>query len=377
MNDWCDPKDGCREMRDEAAFGSNGCNPGEVQAAIDLLREALIAERSCTQAAAAHATEIKSFETITVRVRALFELERQVQSLQAAYAALSLDQPPVNMRVRASDARLAPSQPPVSQSLGVERRGTLAELALLNVRTSEVTGSKPTHVRFPDETSEEVLSWKDLTGAVVTWLSNRYELPLPFAGRRGGTKWFVNSEPRHADGGAFDHVGRRRIPAGRGDLWVDTRRSAGELLRCLERLVIACGQSPGAFEVTYRQRHVAQESQKTVARSRANADAPAHGPETYAEPILAALRENPAGLALRDLWAQLEPRVADWMNAADRVWMPKHSKARWQYASQWSLTILKHQGLVGNPKRGFWVLVPSTQPRGAEPATSVTLPLEK
>lgn len=40
--------------------------------------------------------------------------------------------------------------------------------------------------------------------------------------------------------------------------------------------------------------------------------------------------------------------------------MPNHKKMRWQYVSQWSLTELKRQGRIDNPKRGLWVLVRPT-----------------
>ncbi len=85
-------------------------------------------------------------------------------------------------------------------------------------------------------------------------------------------------------------------------------------------------------------------------------DGPAHLAGAYLDDILSVLGKHSGAVPLETLWAEMEPNVAPWLNVSDHGWLPNHKKERWKYAVQWALTILKKQGKVENPRRGFWKL---------------------
>lgn len=343
-------------------------------------------ERAAVQAELANAVGLESFDALTARARGLFELESQVERARAAYVALPGSPPESRVRtggaiaselmellLRRLSGQEAPNgapeptaQPPrpPERHRGRELRRSLADLVLGPAGPAVVKGGKPLAVQFPDGTREDVRYWNDVPVAVSSWLSRKRGIPVPFAGRNRSRLWFVNAEPTHADGSPFREDGRRQVRTERQAFWIDTCRSATDILGCVERLVSACGESPRGFQIAYRpagatagpQSQPAVAAPPKLSRPRLP-DGPAHRADSFTEAILAVLGEEPEGLSLEDLWTLLEPHVAPWLNASDRSWMPTHGKPRWQYATQWALTRLKEQGRVDNPQRGWWVLV--------------------
>ena len=57
--------------------------------------------------------------------------------------------------------------------------------------------AKPLAVSFPDGYRIEVAGWKGLDFAVISWLGNRHELPIPFRCNQGSERWFLNTQPEH------------------------------------------------------------------------------------------------------------------------------------------------------------------------------------
>lgn len=200
----------------------------DVATAFDLLLQELADEVRAVRAQLAGAP-VEELEARTARVKALSELKDQVESLRTRYSKL-----------------MEPPPPPdgVTCSLG--------RLASGNTRNCPATRGKPLHISFPDGTSEAVTQWKDLAVAVCTWLGRRRQVPIPFAGRERSRLYFINREPVHANGMEFARSGRRNVRTERQEFWIDTHRSASDLLRCLTHLITACNESPDRFEVTYR-----------------------------------------------------------------------------------------------------------------------------
>lgn len=334
---------------------SVGESPG-VRAAFDLLREELSEEEQAVRSGLAGAA-VDQLDAIAARVKALHEIKQKLDALQTAYSALTVGRPPLEPPSGSPIRRRrlgASGQQQVSRSI--------SQLTSTEIHNCPAAGGKPVLVAFPDRTGEPVRNWNDLPVAVCAWLSRRKGVPVPFAGRSRSRQWFVNVEPVHSDGSPFDRVARRFVRTDRQEFWIDTHRSAGDLLRCLEQLITACGESPAGVEVTYRPgRRTSRQQAESPAPQRAP-NGPAHGPEAYSEAILATLREHPAGLPVRELLSCIEAQVKEWLNESDRSWMPNHQKQRWAYVTAWSLTELKRRGLVDNPKRGFWTLA-GTRPK--------------
>lgn len=85
-------------------------------------------------------------------------------------------------------------------------------------------------------------------------------------------------------------------------------------------------------------------------------EGPAHQPSAYYDAVLSELAKHSGAITLANLQNAMEPVVTPWLNESDHGWLPNHKKKRWRYVVQWSLTQLKEQGKVENPRRGYWKL---------------------
>jgi len=214
--------------------------PGEseVVEAFELLLTAIAEERRRIQAVSAAARDRESFDSSVARVNALFELEKNAQALQAAYAGSAVTLSPSPSPGPAEAVTHPPDQRPASarRSRKTELRHTLAELADGQTANSRATGGKPTLVHFPDGSSAEVRHWNDVPVRVAEWLSIRRGIPIPFAGRTYSKQWFIHSEPCHPDGTPFELAARRHVRTTRQEFWLDTHRNARDLLETVPRI---------------------------------------------------------------------------------------------------------------------------------------------
>lgn len=118
---------------------------------------------------------------------------------------------------------------------------------------NEVKGGKPLEVVWPDGTSTTVKHWNKLAIVVLEWLGERNRLPQRYSGRvRSDKKSFINVEHQHADGTDFDRIGRVRLPIANQVLWVDTKRSAWDTVRCLTHLMLHIGEEPSKFGLRFK-----------------------------------------------------------------------------------------------------------------------------
>jgi hypothetical protein len=136
-----------------------------------------------------------------------------------------------------------PTSPPGS-SYGLDTLATQAQ--------DYVTGRKPASVALPDGIQEPVSTWVDLAVAVVTWLVKQQKLPtLPFCGRKGGNRYFLNSEPNHKN----MPMSAGRFQTLRVDdqvIYLHTHRSGADLVACLCAACREMGVLPGAILVALR-----------------------------------------------------------------------------------------------------------------------------
>lgn len=80
-------------------------------------------------------------------------------------------------------------------------------------------------------------------------------------------------------------------------------------------------------------------------------------PDRLREPVLAALREAGGRAHVREIWARVERMVSSSLSQSDLEKMKNHNESRWQYNVRWTLTYLKHDGLVEHgDRKGMWRL---------------------
>jgi hypothetical protein len=219
----------------------------EVSAALSLLQSALSAHRTRLGqeiAGALERSDRERFHGLTAVTHELLKLEEDAAALERRW--MQLGKRDGGGRSRAEEAS------PVEPEPGNAAAFSLAALAAEPLRTARVIGTRPTAVILPDGVELPVNRWNVAAVAVVEWLGARKTLCVPFAGRARSRQWFLNRTPFHSDGAPFDAGGRRRIQYGAQEVWVDTHRSAPDLIRCLARLLEACGQAAGSVRVRFR-----------------------------------------------------------------------------------------------------------------------------
>jgi hypothetical protein len=77
-------------------------------------------------------------------------------------------------------------------------------------------------------------------------------------------KCFFNTVPSHADGSKFASDGCIQLKAGNQVRWVDTHRSAWDLIRCLTYLIRHLGETPDRFVVRFLPREARSRAQTHV-----------------------------------------------------------------------------------------------------------------
>lgn len=112
-------------------------------------------------------------------------------------------------------------------------------------------GRYPETVSFPDGTTCQVETWKELTVEVVRWVGEQRGLPsLPFDGGSAVSKYFINSTPHHVERPMARGCTTVKLSVRGQDVFVDTGRSSENLLRRLCELCRAVEITPGTIGVT-------------------------------------------------------------------------------------------------------------------------------
>ncbi len=108
-------------------------------------------------------------------------------------------------------------------------------------------------VLFPDSSEKLVNNWREVTVAVVEWCFQRYELPeLPFTNGLTGhaTRYFLHTEPVHADGEQF--VVLSTILVKGQTIYIYLHNSARGFCRILSMLMNTVGGDPAAVRIRMR-----------------------------------------------------------------------------------------------------------------------------
>jgi hypothetical protein len=114
-----------------------------------------------------------------------------------------------------------------------------------------VTGKKPEALILPDDTRLDVVNWRDLAFEVILWLSKNNKMPeIPYRSGNFGHRYLLNYSPHHQKGNmrehkAFDYRGR--------SIYLDTKRSASDLVISIARLCKNVGVSTDAIKVVARE----------------------------------------------------------------------------------------------------------------------------
>lgn len=142
----------------------------------------------------------------------------------------------------------APGEPtPEPRPVEPRKEYTLAELWDARER---LFYTKPAKVTFPDRTSAEIGHWAFLATELVKWFAERNRLPsIPFRGLGpGGKNWFLNYRSVHENEKPMKAP--KEVPFGERTIYVDTNRSAANMVECLYNLCNAVGEPPEGFVVT-------------------------------------------------------------------------------------------------------------------------------
>jgi predicted type IV restriction endonuclease len=123
---------------------------------------------------------------------------------------------------------------------------TLSQLYEIRKR---LAGTRPAEVFFPDGSGATVQSWRGVAIQVVKWLAEHGKLPeLPFESFQRG-KWFLAKEDVHKDGRKM--TAPAHVDTGRVSVYVETYHSADNIVRHLESLCKAVGESTDGFRVKF------------------------------------------------------------------------------------------------------------------------------
>jgi len=214
--------------------------PKDVESALDLVLETLEAERLWIGEqlkAGAGSSNATGVAALAERLGAIVTLEQEVRSLREQYLGFPGHAPPAATTRPPNSARS-----PSPGKTGADRVRSVAEIASEEQQDSCVKGGKPRKLVLPGGEEHSLRNWCDVPVVVIRWLAQSHPVPLPFRGRVGGRQWLINSEPRHSDGKPFNQQGVRKVTGVGGQVyWIDTHRSAWDLVRGVALLLEACG----------------------------------------------------------------------------------------------------------------------------------------
>jgi len=104
---------------------------------------------------------------------------------------------------------------------------------------------KPAALRLPDGSEKDVTTWKSLAVETVRWVADNRGVPqLPFRVGNARKRCFLNSEPKHPDGGE-EFINKARVDSRNGTFYVDTNRDRWSLVEAVLALCDATGVGDG------------------------------------------------------------------------------------------------------------------------------------
>lgn len=140
-------------------------------------------------------------------------------------------------------------QPQMAHPVYSEKQGEVT-LTLKEMQGRPIDGNKsrPIALQTPDGAPMIVRSWVNLTEYIVRWLLQQSRpMPIPFdSGNR--QRWFVNRVPEHKYSKPCDKF--KEISAGVKTVYMDSDRSAVDLLADVYPLCLAMQFDPAAFQIT-------------------------------------------------------------------------------------------------------------------------------
>lgn len=111
-----------------------------------------------------------------------------------------------------------------------------------------VTGISPRGVHLPGDSFHEANSWADLAQVCTEWIISSCRLPaLPFKATAKAKRCFLNHQALHPDGKRMK--GMRKVTDGSRDVYIDTNRSAEQMVQSLMHLCEAVKISPDDISV--------------------------------------------------------------------------------------------------------------------------------
>ena len=128
-------------------------------------------------------------------------------------------------------------------------KNTFTLFQLYEIR-KRLAGTQPAEVFFPDGSNADVRYWRDIAEQVVRWFAERDRLPaLPFEGFQRGKRSFLAAEPVHKSGEKM--TAPAHVDTGRVSVYVETNHNADNIVRHLESLCQAVGESTDGFRVKF------------------------------------------------------------------------------------------------------------------------------
>lgn len=142
-----------------------------------------------------------------------------------------------------------PVQPQSAHPVHSEKQGEVT-LTLKEIQGRPIDGksSRPIVLQTPDGIQMNVRSWVNLTEYIVRWLLQQSRpMPIPFdSGNR--QRWFVNRVPEHKYSKPNEKF--KEISAQGKTVYMDSDRSAVDLLADVYRLCLAMQVDPTTFQIT-------------------------------------------------------------------------------------------------------------------------------
>jgi hypothetical protein len=137
-----------------------------------------------------------------------------------------------------------PDQPPID-TIGLDALEAQSE--------TFATRKQPIRVTFPDGSALDVQTWRDVAAELVCWLGKVHHLPpMPFRGGHRGRLYFLNSSPEHSNGPMRADGATKTIRCGDQTIYMDTHRSARNLIGRLCDVCRAVGIEPNLITVATR-----------------------------------------------------------------------------------------------------------------------------
>ena len=155
--------------------------------------------------------------------------------------------PPINTAPIGITPKFPPAPAPSPKSQFAGKDLSLIELKLAG---KAIQGCNPYTFTFPDGTSKQIMTWRDMTVNVVEWLfEHNKQFLLPFVGQKRGRLCLINNQPMHPDGSGMTN----RILNVKGQaIYVHVNRSGPDFVRMLIALCEEVGEPADGFRVTLK-----------------------------------------------------------------------------------------------------------------------------